>query len=452
MDGVRFNYPVVRSFIVFAHVAGAVVLLTGLLVLAAWGLGTGILREWVASPSIVHAAAALGCMLAGAALLMGRRWPAASLAGSMALLVLSAQELWLPAADRHWLEQLLPAWPGRPAARMTTLGAMSFMALGCVGLLVVCRRIVWLREAAALAVIGVGLASGATYGQALAGDSAGLLSQLPGSTALLQFLLALGWMSLVPTTGLTRVAVSDSLGGTFARRLILPVLLLPVVLTFILERVREWLGLPGSLVLALSSSATGGAVAAMVVWVALLLDRVERQRRTVLALHADANTDGLTQVANRRAFDAAMAQYERKPGEFALLMLDLDHFKHFNDDFGHQAGDDVLRDTGRLLRDAVRPQDLVARYGGEEFVVVLPQADARPAGLVAKRILSAFHAHAWPLRAVTVSIGIAVALPDETVAALLGRADTALYRSKQDGRDRATFDADSGECAPVLAG
>ena len=281
MDGVRFNYPVVRSFIVFAHVAGAVVLLTGLLVLAAWGLGTGILREWVASPSIVHAAAALGCMLAGAALLMGRRWPAASLAGSMALLVLSAQELWLPAADRHWLEQLLPAWPGRPAARMTMLGAMSFMALGCVGLLVVCRRIVWLREAAALAVIGVGLASGATYGQALAGDSAGLLSQLPGSTALLQFLLALGWMSLVPTTGLTRVAVSDSLGGTFARRLILPVLLLPVVLTFILERVREWLGLPGSLVLALSSSATGGAVAAMVVWVALLLDRVRSEERRV---------------------------------------------------------------------------------------------------------------------------------------------------------------------------
>jgi len=240
----------------------------------------------------------------------------------------------------------------------------------------------------------------------------------------------------VPTTGLTRIAVADSVGGAFARRLILPALLLPVLLTFLFKMVQLRLGMPEALALALAAVATGAAIAAIIVWVAFLLDAAERQRRTVQALSRDANTDALTGVANRRAFDLELARQVQSGTPFVLLMFDIDHFKRFNDDFGHQAGDEILREVGRLLRAEVRPRDFVARYGGEEFAILLPGGDAARAGQVGVRILGAFRAHDWPHRAVTVSVGAAVATAEDTPEMLVQRADAALYRSKETGRDR----------------
>jgi diguanylate cyclase (GGDEF)-like protein len=122
---------------------------------------------------------------------------------------------------------------------------------------------------------------------------------------------------------------------------------------------------------------------------------------------------------------------------FSLLMLDLDRFKTFNDEFGHLAGDQVLRITGQLLRAALRPSDLAARYGGEEFVLLLPETDVAGASEVATRVLDAFRDFAWPYRAVTVSIGVAQAGFGDGSEDLIRRADAALYDAKHAGRDQA---------------
>src|SRR5690606_37215488 len=142
----------------------------------------------------------------------------------------------------RWLEARLPAWD-RPSGRATELAALAFVLLGTVGMAVALQRAVWLREACAIAVIVIAMAASASYGLVLAGDSANLLSRLPVMTAGALLLLVLGWMASVPTTGLTRIAVADSPGGAFARRLILPALLLPVLLTFVFKMVQSQLGM-----------------------------------------------------------------------------------------------------------------------------------------------------------------------------------------------------------------
>ncbi|MBM4366718.1 MAG: diguanylate cyclase [Deltaproteobacteria bacterium] len=166
------------------------------------------------------------------------------------------------------------------------------------------------------------------------------------------------------------------------------------------------------------------------------LDRAKRE------LEALATSDGLTGLANHRAFQSRLGAELRRAlhagRPLSLLLVDVDHFKRLNDSFGHPAGDEVLRQLGRLLRDALRPGDTVARYGGEEFAVILPGAAARAAGVVAGRLNAAVRNHPWRLREVTVSVGHATA--DATVvdaSDLVARADQALYAAKHAGRDRA---------------
>lgn len=445
IDGIRFNAAVVRGFVAFSQAVGWLLVLASLLVLLTWGSGAGPLCEMVHSADCMRAGTAVGALLAGMALLAGNTRPRASFALSLLLSLLGGAELLQYVLGREWtdwpwLESALPGWAGRPSGRTTELAALAFVLVGVVGMAVVLKRAVWLREACAIAVMVIAMAASASYGLVLAGDSANLLRSLPVMTAGLLLLLVLGWMASVPTTGLTRITVADSAGGAFARRLILPALLLPVFLTFIFKAVQSQLGMSESLALSLAAVTTGGMVAAMILWVAFLLDRGERQRRVVQALSRDANADGLTGLANRRAFDTALAGILRSGGGGALLMIDLDRFKSFNDEFGHLVGDGILRETGQLLRAEVRPRDLVARYGGEEFAILLPDSDALRAERVGQRIVAAFRGYGWVQRPVTVSVGGAVARPGDTPETLLRRADAALYRSKEAGRDRCTFD------------
>ena len=154
-------------------------------------------------------------------------------------------------------------------------------------------------------------------------------------------------------------------------------------------------------------------------------------------------TDDLTGLKNRRHFHDALAAALRTParpgGPMSLILIDVDHFKAYNDDYGHPAGDQVLREVGIVLREQTRADDTTARYGGEEFVILMPETDAETAKLVAQRLLHAIATIAWPFRTVTLSFGIVTAFPESSDAVrIINDADQALYQSKRQGRNRIT--------------
>lgn len=165
--------------------------------------------------------------------------------------------------------------------------------------------------------------------------------------------------------------------------------------------------------------------------------------------------DGLTQIANRRSLDVSLVtewqRALRKREPIGLIMIDVDHFKLFNDTYGHQAGDECLRGVASALKDfARRPGDLAARYGGEEFVLVLTNATAQQARMVAERVRDKIVELAIPHQRsshgnVTASFGVASLVPNARhngPEALLLAADQALYRAKESGRNRVSVDGE----------
>jgi len=169
-----------------------------------------------------------------------------------------------------------------------------------------------------------------------------------------------------------------------------------------------------------------------------------------------SQTDALTGLANRRTIDERMrhemARAERLGCGFSVILGDLDHFKSINDEFGHLVGDRVLVAASAVFAEQARPYDLPARFGGEEFLVLLPESSLADAMAIAQRIRNAVGAVAVPelTRQLTMSLGISTWGHGDTVGALVGRADAALYQAKRRGRNRVV--AQTSDMPPTLAG
>lgn len=174
----------------------------------------------------------------------------------------------------------------------------------------------------------------------------------------------------------------------------------------------------------------------------LIVEIVERKKAEEALQHA-ALTDALTEIPNRRAMTEDLrrhaARSARSGASFAMVLVDVDHFKSVNDNYGHEVGDTVLRDTAAAIRRGIREQDVVARWGGEEFLVILPDTKLADAVLVAEKIRArvagqVFEAAGRDLRT-TVSAGVAVFDGSAPLERVLRDADDALYRAKSGGRN-----------------
>jgi diguanylate cyclase (GGDEF)-like protein len=153
-----------------------------------------------------------------------------------------------------------------------------------------------------------------------------------------------------------------------------------------------------------------------------------------------ASTDLLTGAYNRyrftELFEIEMQRVKRYGGGLALIMFDIDHFKAINDTYGHTAGDSVLKEIAGLVRDTIRANDVLVRWGGEEFMILAPHTGDEAAAL-AEKLCVAVETHLFPaVRKVTASFGVSAYVPGDTLETLYARTDEALYRAKNQGRNR----------------
>ena len=185
-----------------------------------------------------------------------------------------------------------------------------------------------------------------------------------------------------------------------------------------------------------------------------LEQKLEASRDDIASLQRDLDDvrresllDPLTKIANRKSFDEGMdeaiAEASANDAPLCLMIIDIDHFKNFNDTYGHQTGDQVLRLVAMTLKSNIKGKDLAARYGGEEFVAILPSTDMEGAVIVAENIRRAIQAKELLKRStneklgrITASFGVAAYRPGDTPAMLIERADRCLYAAKHAGRNR----------------
>ena len=180
---------------------------------------------------------------------------------------------------------------------------------------------------------------------------------------------------------------------------------------------------------------------------------ISNLQQSLEAIRAESLTDPLTGLGNRKYFDRSIevaVQNALANGEpLSLLMFDIDHFKSFNDSYGHLTGDQVLRLVGNSLKQTIKGQDITARYGGEEFAVVLPNTALRQALTVADHIRRAVMAKELKKKStgeilgrVTISVGVSMLKPGDDTDSLIERADACLYAAKRNGRNRVICEAD----------
>jgi diguanylate cyclase len=187
---------------------------------------------------------------------------------------------------------------------------------------------------------------------------------------------------------------------------------------------------------------------------------ISNLQQSLDAIRVESLTDPLTGLGNRKYFDRSIeraVQIAIESGEpLSLLMFDIDHFKSFNDSYGHLTGDQVLRLVGLSLKQTIKGQDITARYGGEEFAVVLPNTGLRQALTVADHIRRAVMAKELKKKStgeilgrVTISVGVSILKPDDDADSLIERADACLYAAKRNGRNRVICEVDPEYVAEI---
>jgi len=185
---------------------------------------------------------------------------------------------------------------------------------------------------------------------------------------------------------------------------------------------------------------------------------VTELRENLQAVQREALTDALTGIPNRKFFDTRLQEAAREALDeseaLSLLLCDIDHFKRFNDTYGHQIGDQVLRLVARTLSDSVKGRDTPARFGGEEFAIILPHTNLDQATIVADQIRKGVMRRRFVGKdtrddygGVTLSFGVAQYRANEALADLVGRADAALYHAKREGRNRVSTELQAADLA-----
>jgi len=182
-------------------------------------------------------------------------------------------------------------------------------------------------------------------------------------------------------------------------------------------------------------------------------EEIEQLQQNLAVVRSESLTDPLTSLSNRKSFDASLAKAiaaaRQRNEPLSLMMADVDHFKQFNDKFGHLTGDQVLRLVAAAMKQNVKGQDIAARYGGEEFVIALLKTELRSATTVAEQIRRAVMSKELMKRSsgerlgrVTISAGIAFLRSGDTAQSLIERADACLYAAKRQGRNRVICESD----------
>ncbi|MET3925282.1 GGDEF domain-containing protein [Devosia sp. 2618] len=191
-------------------------------------------------------------------------------------------------------------------------------------------------------------------------------------------------------------------------------------------------------------------------------DDIASLQRDLDHVRRESMLDPLTKIANRKSFDEGMenaiAEAKADGTPLSLMIVDIDHFKNFNDTYGHQTGDQVLRLVAMTLKSNIKGKDLAARYGGEEFVAILPSTDVEGAVIVAENVRSAIQAKELLKRStneklgrITASFGVAAFRPNDTASSLIERADRCLYAAKHAGRNRVLSEKELENAPPRRA-
>ena len=258
--------------------------------------------------------------------------------------------------------------------------------------------------------------------QALINPAAALIQTLPPVSALLLVLIVM-------------VMFFFPVRQAFGIALVLWLLIALPVLTYLLMHPAEmWTPRGTSLLM------TYGPVIFMLVVLLPMLSgmkgTIERLASDRVSMEALINLDPLTKIHNRRVSEQLLQNCIAEQVRTGVIMFDLDRFKAINDTYGHAAGDEVLTAVAARCKTLLRANECVSRWGGEEFVVVIPGADAAAVQQVAERLRRAIaNAPIGPVPQVTASFGVTTIRPDDSPASVLERADRALYRSKQRGRN-----------------